>query len=325
MQQQPRQIAMGVSRLYEDMRLVDSDPRRIGEVAAVSTAYDSVLCADFTYVSTPITSGAALYQAMDRAGVSDPDEFRRDCARFSSEVLLPNIAAADDVARTMLGFGGAVIAPAAFEARALGWGQNEYMGLWLDTIERKATRIAMVDGWAYSNGGAEEYLQAILMQAGRRDRNDIDVVDARGVRIGHVAAIDLIVSAVSDLTSRGFHPRTLATVLHRLIAIHGMVADESHYGLLTDTSGRRSFSYSPHYLAASPTASEQVEATKLLRRAGTIADPLLYEAERANRSSADMAPGLVRRAGRDALESAPAILHRPDNAKEAVHDVAATS
>jgi hypothetical protein len=312
MNQQPRQIAMGAPRLFEDMRLAGSDPQRIGEVAAVGTAYDSVLCADFTYVSTPITSGEALYRAMDRAGVADPDAFRRDRARFSSEVLLPNIAAADAVARTMLGFGGAVIAPAAFEARALGWGQDEYMGLWLDTIERKATRIAMVDGWAYSNGGAEEYLQAILMQAGRRDRSDIDVVDARGARIAHLDAIELIASAVSDLSSRGFRPRTLATVLHRLVAIHGMVADETRYGVMTDTSGRRSFVYSPHYVAASPTASEHAASVALLRRARDLSNPLVDEAERDNRSSAVMAPGLVRRAGRDALESVPAMLHRPD-------------
>lgn len=310
---QARQIAMGEPRLFEDLRLAASPPDRIREVAAVGSAYESVLCADFTYVSTPITSGAALYRAMDKAGATDPDAFRRDRARFSSEVLLPNLAAAEAVATTMLAFGGAVIAPAAFEARSLGWGQDEYMGLWLDTIERKATRIAMVDGWEYSNGGAEEYLQALLMQAGRRDRNDIDVVDARGERIPHLAAIELLAAAISDLVSRGFRPTTLATVLHRTIAIHGMVADETRYGIRTDASGRTSFDYSPHYAAAAPSRAEHLRAVPALMRHRDMLEPLLSREERDRRSSLEMAPGLVRRAGRDALRKIPAMLHRPED------------
>ena len=307
-----RQIAMKEPRLYEEFRLAGSSKERLNEVAVVATAYDSVLCADFTYVSTPITSGMALYRAMDEAGVTDPEVMRRDKDRFREQVLLPNIAAADEVARHMLTFGGAVIAPAAFEARTLQWGQDEYMGLWLDTIERKATRLALVDGWEYSNGGAEEYLQALLMQAGRRDRTDIDIVDARGRCLPHLEAIALMANSVRSLARRGFHPTTLATVLHRVMAIHGMVADEQRYGVMRDTSGRAHVRLSRHYADATPSRSEYLDAIQDMRATHEIVAPFLSKADLAMTSSAQMAPGLVRRDGRTELAETPAMLHRAD-------------
>lgn len=306
-----RQIAMQTPRLFEDFRLSGSEPARIREVAVVGSAYDSVLAADFTYVSTPITSGAALYRAMDAVGVSTLEDLRRDRDVFRRLVMDVNLAAAEKVAQAMLSFGGAVIAPAAFEARALDWDQDAYMGLWLDTIERKATRIAMTDGWEYSNGGAEEYLQALLMQAGRRDRNDIEIVDARGEVLLHADAIALLAAAVDDLVTRGFSPVTLLRTLHRSTILHGMVEDEGRYGQVADRCGRTVFSVSHHY--SSGFGRDDLAATiRTARRQVSGAMHLLPEGEVHISSSLDMAPGLLRQDSRQELSEARASVLRAD-------------
>ena len=242
------QTTMGEPRLFEDFRLSRASEGRRREVGVVTTAFDAVMAGDLTYVSTPITSGAVLYREMDRAGVSTVEELRADKGYFYDNVIRPNIQTADGVARDILGMkGGAVIAPAVFEARQLDWDQDAYMALWLDVIERKATRIAMVDGWEYSNGGAEEYLQALLMQAGRRDRSDIEIVDQRGDPLDQTVALRLLAGAVEDLLGRGFVPVVTATVLSRMVGLWAIVTAESDYGLASDTSGRRSYCPSGAY------------------------------------------------------------------------------
>jgi hypothetical protein len=43
-----RQLVMDSPRLFEEFRLQESDPVRIKEITVVESAYDSVLCKDFT-------------------------------------------------------------------------------------------------------------------------------------------------------------------------------------------------------------------------------------------------------------------------------------
>jgi len=306
MQTQPRQIAMQAPRLFEDLRLSASAPERIREIGVVGTAYDSVMASSITYVSTPITSGIALYSAMDAAGVTTLAELKADMAFFRENVIDVNIAAADAVARAMTSFGGAVIAPAAFEARSLGWSQDDYMGLWLDVIERRATRLAMVDGWEYSNGGAEEYLQALLMQADRRDRTDIEIVDARGAIISHLEAIRLLADAVTSLLGRGFEPTILARVLHRCVTLHGMHRDEqASRPQVSDRSGR-THRVGETFRAAEPDWVEMREGLIGMRDVLVEARRLLPDEELAISSSLDLAPGLVRASGRSELVERPA-------------------
>lgn len=302
----PRQIAMDGARVFEEFRLASSEPARIREIGVVGTAYDSVLASEITYVSTPITSGAALYKAMDAAGVTDPAEFKRDRDHFTRTVIVPNLNAADAVAQRMVAFGGAVIAPAAFEARSLGWGQDEYMGLWLDVIERRATRLALVDGWQYSNGGAEEYLQALLMQAGRRDRCNMSIVDAQGEAMRHLQAITLLSGAVEDLIGRGFQPTTLARTLHRCVVLHGMVSTESDYGQLSDRCGRQVFSIGEGYMRAVVGRAEMREGIATIRHVLEEARRLLPRTEVENDSSLLMSSGIVRTHGRQELADATA-------------------
>jgi hypothetical protein len=318
MQTEPRQIAMGAPRLFEDLRMSTSAPERVREVGVVGTAYDSVLASRITYVSTPITSGAALYAAMDAAGVSTVEELRRDAAFFRANVIDVNIAAADAVARRMVSFGGAVIAPAAFEARSLGWSQDEYMGLWLDVIERKATTLAMVDGWQLSNGGAEEYLQALLMQADRRDRTDVEVVDARGEVIPHLTAMRLLADAVADLLGRGFEPTSLARTLHRCVVLHGMVRDEqSGYGHVSDRCGRTRFVVGDEFRAAETDRLEMREGILGMRDVLRETACLLSHEERSIASSVNLAPGLVRTSGRAELVERPAVVLKGEVADDA--------
>lgn len=308
MHTQPRQIAMTDPRLFEDLRLRNADRGRIREIGVVGTAYDSIMATSITYVSTPITSGAVLYAAMDAAGITSVDEFKRDAGAFRAAVMEPNIAAADVVARRMALLGGAVIAPAAFEARSLGWSQDDYMGLWLDVIERRATRLAMVDGWQYSNGGAEEYLQALLMQADRRDRTDVSIVDANGDAIDHLTAVRLLADAVADLMGRGFEPTVLARTLHRCISLHGMVSDEFEHGQSSDSCGRRLFRLSPEYASGMRPRAEMREGMRSIRDVLVEASRLLSHEETAYRSSEHLHPGLVRTSGRAELVERPATI-----------------
>lgn len=297
----PRQIAMTMPRLYEDFRLSATSDGRRREIGVVGTAYDSIISRSLTYVSTPITSGAALYAAMDAAGVTDPAELKREPGYFYDNVVAPNLAAAAAVADLLADAGQAVIAPAAFEARSLGWSQDDYMGLWLDVIERKATRLAMVDGWEFSNGGTEEYLQALLMQAGRRDRHDIEIVDARGERVTHVAAMRLMAQAVENVTERGFDPKPIARVLHRSVTLHGMLDDEMTYSHLSDTCGRNSFTVGKAYMAALAPRGEMRECVRSISATLGQARRLIGEDEATMTSSLEMAPGLVRESGRAVL------------------------
>jgi hypothetical protein len=301
-----RQLVRGEPRLFEDFRLKNSPPERIREITVVESAYDSVLCADFTYVSTPITSGVILYNALQASGLSTLEELRKDKDQFYHQVIQPNIKAAETVALKMLDFGGAVIAPAAFEAKSLGWGQDEYMGLWLDTIERKATRLAMVDGWEYSNGGCEEYLQALLMQAGRRDRNNISIVDAKGEVIPHGVALEKIALAIKTLVKLKFTPTILIRVLHRCVILHDMVSNESDYGVLTDTCGKTHFCISDQYHSAEEDSYTTRYRFRDLRNTLKDLSHLLPSEDSNIVSSLGLSPGLIRNTDRAEITERPA-------------------
>lgn len=198
-------------------RLANVAPQKIREVDVVTTAFQSVLSADMTYVSTPITSGSRLYEVLKRRGYTLP-ELIADKAVMLAEVIKPNVAEANEVAERLLhGIPGTtIISPAVFEARALGWGQSEYMALWLRVINQKVHRIAMLDGFAYSNGAVEELCEAILMQCGYRQRSDITVVRQDGSALSTDEAFAELVAAAYTLAERGFEARVLAETLHRL-------------------------------------------------------------------------------------------------------------
>jgi hypothetical protein len=145
-------------------------------------------------------------------------EFAANKQAMLEEVIKPNVAGAIAISHQLLDqFGDAVVSPAIFEARSLGWGQDEYMAMWLRTINDKITRIAMLKGWAYSNGACEELCEAFLMQAGYRTRTNIVAVREDGQPISVSEAVSELLEAISTLERGGFVPRVPAEVLHRLM------------------------------------------------------------------------------------------------------------
>ncbi len=324
-----RQIEMkkGKSRLFEDFRLEGCDPGRVREVGVVETAYDSILAHDLTYVSTPITSGALLYKVLADTGVKTLEELRDDKAFFFENVIKPNIENADKAAQRILDLkGGAIIAPAAFEAKQLGWGQDEYMGMWFDVIEKKATRIVLLDGWEYSNGAGEEYLQAILMQAGRRDRDNIEVVDERGDKIMMPQAVRLIGDAIEDLMNRNFEPKTSAIVLNRLLKLYDITVWESNKGQAAEPSAQgktgggtgTSIEYCQSAVSPEEMKHAHLDVLKVLDEARKMIPHHEY-----NMTTFEMAPslddknkGLVRSEEREDLAGQPAKILKPEEAQD---------
>ncbi len=321
-----RQIERADARLFEDFRLAGAELGRIRELQVVNTAFDSIMGTDITYVSTPITSGSRLYRVMDQAGVKTPDELKADKAFFFENVIKHNIDNADDVAKALLkAKGGTIIAPASFEAKQLGWGQDEYMGLWLDVIEKKATRIALIDGWEYSNGGAEEYLQAQLMQAGFRDRNNISVIDERGATIRLPVAIRLMGRALEDLHGRGFQPKAIAQVLERSINIWTIVSSIQDYGVPSTNDLKYiprsetgtyhlhvSTDYLESYLCERQQNGEMYDALRAVRHIREEIHPMLVA-----ESAAMPQPGLIRVEGRGELAEQKAGVHTEEKKPEA--------
>jgi hypothetical protein len=184
-------------------RLAGATPERVREVDVVSTAYSSVLSRHFTYVSTPITSGRRLYEAVRRSGLPLP-EFLANKQAMKEEVIRPNVEHANEVAyRLMDRFNAPAIAPSVFEARALGWGQDDYMALWFKVINEKVTLTAMLDGWEYSNGACEEVTESFLMQAGFRGRTTIVVKREDGTALKAAEVFHRLVAAMYDLQQYG--------------------------------------------------------------------------------------------------------------------------
>ncbi len=187
-------------------------------------AFGCIDADSIVYISTPVTTGKRLYEYMKKKGLKTPDAAKADKEEFYKNVISLNIQ--DSLAwakiwRTKTK--GAIIAPAEFEkCRALGdikWSQDAFMGMWLTLIDNKATALIMQDGWVYSDGAAEEYLQAICMQAGLRQRNNIHVMDTAGRQINLDEGIISLAEAFKDLHQRGLSPERLAKTLTRLLLL----------------------------------------------------------------------------------------------------------
>jgi len=188
-------------------------------------AFATIKAKNVTYVSVPITSGPRLYAFMDQHGFKTMQEAKADHALFLREVIEPNMAKGvegSEVWRNKLH--GTVIAPAEFDGRLyrqwgkVHWGADDFMGMWVPLIDEKVTNMAMLDGWQYSNGCGEEYLQAVLMQMGRRPRSNITIMDAEeGRAIPLHEGISLMAEAFKDVISRGIKPKNMAETLGILL------------------------------------------------------------------------------------------------------------
>jgi hypothetical protein len=186
-------------------------------------AFATLKAKKIAYISVPITSGKRLYDYMAANGFKTPEEAKTDPDAFFKHVVAPNLAAgvqaSNDWAAKM---DGAVVAPAEFEKRlrsqnAITWGQDAFMSMWIPMIDEKITDMVMVDGWEYSNGSGEEYMQAALMQMGRGRRGNITVYDDDGRVMTLDRGIGLLVDAFKDVHSRGMRPRNMAETVAMLL------------------------------------------------------------------------------------------------------------
>ncbi len=207
-------------------RLAGSTDEVKRTVEIVWSAYRSVLSKEgrLAYVSTAITSGQRMWEAVLALDLKDADELKAkhpDVLR--DDVILPNVAAGTGLARQLAAkIDHPVVAPAIFEARKQRWGQDEYMALWLKMIEENVGRIYMAPGWEFSNGGAEEYLHAAQMALGFRSRHDIMPIDAQGRVIPIPTAADAIARALFWLEERGAKAPVLAQAYCGLVTILGV-------------------------------------------------------------------------------------------------------
>ena len=188
-------------------------------------AFATLKAKNVTYVSVPITSGPRLYDFMDKYKYKTAAEAKDHPKKFFNEVVEPNLEqGVAGSAYWVEKLHGTVIAPAEFEGRlrrqwgTIDWAQDDFMGMWVPLIDEKVTNMVMLDGWQYSNGSGEEYLQATLMQMARRPRSDITIMDGEeGRPIKLDEGLTLMSAAFKDVISRGIQPRNMAETLGILL------------------------------------------------------------------------------------------------------------
>lgn len=205
-------------------------------------AFATLKAKNVTYVSVPITSGPRLYDFIDRRGYKSVEEAKSHPGKFFKEVVEPNLEQGVEGSHYWIEkLHGTVIAPAEFEGRlrrqwgTIDWGQDDFMGMWVPLIDEKVTNMVMLNGWEYSNGSGEEYLQATLMQMGRRPRSDITIQDGEeGRPITLDEGIGLMAEAFKNVLSRGIKPRNMAETLGILIESERRFNAEQTTGMLIE-------------------------------------------------------------------------------------------
>jgi hypothetical protein len=207
-------------------------------------AFSTLKADEIIYISEPITSGKRLYAYMDKKGFKTLEEAQADSAAFFKYVVEPNIAAALKVSDAWdKKAEGTVIATVNFEkklrAHNTDWGQDAFMGMWIPLIKEKVTHMVMVNGWQYSNGAGEEYLQAVLMQMGRGGRRSrIDITDAKGKPIALDQGIELLMEAFRELRRRGLKTRNIAETIAKLIEAENRYNIEKSFNRSAEPDGK---------------------------------------------------------------------------------------
>ena len=186
-----------------------------GQVVCALAAFNTITAKEVIYVSTPITSGKRLYDYMEAKGFATIEEAKKDWKGFVLNVITPNIEESERTsAKFALETDGAVIAPTAFEKRFHGnrvgtWGQDTFMSMWLALLEEHVTHLVMLDGWHYSNGASEEYVQAV--------KKGILITDAGGNKITLDQGVQLLQKALDDIHGRDLKAPVLVEVLAELM------------------------------------------------------------------------------------------------------------
>lgn len=190
----------------------------------VWSAYRSVLSKEggLAYVSTAITTGRRMWEAVFAHGFKTPDELKvAQPALLRDAIIVPNIRDGSDLARQIASrVDQPVVAPAIFEARPQRWSQDEYMAMWLRMIEESVHWMYMAPGWEYSNGGTEEYLHSVQMGLGFRTRFLIEPLNPDGTQLAINTAIDKIGAAILWIHENGGRAPSLAHTYRALYTIY---------------------------------------------------------------------------------------------------------
>lgn len=183
----------------------------------VWSAYRSILskAGSLAYTSTAITSGVLMQDTMDETGLSEAE--LKASPEFFSLVIKPNLDRGTAAARVIASTSDRpVVAPSIFEGKAQRWSQADYMKMWLAMIEEHVTKMYMLPGWEYSNGGCEEYLKAVNMAWGFGSRHDILPLTPDGQPVTLHEGMELIAAALEDIHSRGRKADSLAITFDAL-------------------------------------------------------------------------------------------------------------
>lgn len=245
-------------------------------------AFATIKAKNVSYVSVPITSGPRLYEFMEKYGYETQAEAKKDRAQFLKEVIEPNMHHGIEGSEMWVEkLHGAVIAPAEFDGRlyrlwgtSVHWDADDFMGMWVPLIDEKVTNMVMLDGWEYSNGCGEEYLQAVLMQMGRRPRSDITIMDGEeGRPINLDEGITLMAGAFKDVIARGMKPRNMAETLGILLEAEERFYLEKTGAIITEPEAVSPRAHKPR--ATSPTLPDYSHSK--VRKIAKEVEPLLRE------------------------------------------------
>lgn len=190
-------------------------PERQANIEIVSSAYASVF-AQKAYLTMPVTTGKRYYDVLDRYGVKSVEELeQKRPGALREEIIIPNIEEGKALAARIRQDNeiDALVVSGIFEARKQRWTQEEYMVLWLRFITSSASAVYLSDGWAYSNGGAIEFVRALAKsyrlvgeaaQNFDHSRPTIEIYNHRGERVDFYEGAIRLYEAIRDLQQRGY-------------------------------------------------------------------------------------------------------------------------
>jgi len=173
------------------------------------------------YLSAPITSGKRFSEwHTQRNGDFNPSHPEHR-AEHQREVIDPNRAHAQSIARPLRSQWAKVLIDPTAVADFPEWTQGDYRCLWAHVIQQYVDTIIFVDNWQYSNGCAYEFL--IAQQTGaatlREDQQPLTLTDGE----------QLIRMALADMRGQPFSSTLfLEQVVEEVAKLGNKDRKESH-------------------------------------------------------------------------------------------------
>lgn len=170
---------------------VGASPGNDPEVAKAISVLDLFDSTSFRYISAPLLYSRGFFGAND-------SQHEPDGKDYYQELIKANLDHANDIADRAKASGSAVIVPARFNDTPFPFTPKQRMQFLFEVINKKATSMQMVDGWEFSPPAIEEFMSALLLQSGRGDRTNIDIVDEKGARLAVPQALEAVAGSVEE-------------------------------------------------------------------------------------------------------------------------------